>query len=128
MACSHTTAAPPAWHPLQAVALQKAAGSLIAVGKPLNFNVPRVGLRGFRPVIDTAPGAARDPAVCIAALRAGAALGGASWPSIYSIPYFVPPPAGPTVANNFRQVVPSPRAHQGSVLRQCRGIRLLGYC
>ena len=45
-----------------AVTLQRAAESLIVAGKPLNFNVPRVGLRGFEPVIGTGKGVGRDTA------------------------------------------------------------------
>ena len=86
-----------------AVTLQQAAESLIAVGKPLNFNVRRVGLRGFQPVIGAGKGGGRDTAVCISALRAGAALGATNWPAVYTIASFAPPATGPTVANDFRQ-------------------------
>ena len=85
-----------------AVTLQQAAESLIAAGKPLNFNVPKVGLRGYQPVIDTGSAKGRDTQVCIAALRAGAALG--NIPALYTISYFASPAAGGrTVANDFRQ-------------------------
>jgi hypothetical protein len=88
-----------------AVTLQQAAESLITVGKPLNFNVKEVGLRGYPSVIDqgsTTKG--RDTQVCIAALRAGAALGATNFPAIYSVAYFAPPAAGgPTLANDFQQ-------------------------
>ena len=87
-----------------AVTLQRAAESLIVAGKPLNFNVPRVGLRGFEPVIGTGKGAGRDASACISALRAGAVLGATNWPTIYTIAYFAPPAAsGATVAHDFRQ-------------------------
>lgn len=86
-----------------AVTLQRAAESLIVAGKPLNFNVPRVGLRGFEPVIGTGKGVGRDTNTCISALRAGAALGATNWPAVYTIAYFAPPKSGPTVAHDFRQ-------------------------
>lgn len=87
-----------------AVTLQRAAQSLIAVGKPLNWNVPRVGLRGFQPVIDQGGKTkGRDTQVCISALRAGAALGATNFPSVYTIEYFAPPATGPTVSNDFKQ-------------------------
>ena len=87
-----------------AVTLQRAAASLIAAGKPLNFNVRDVGLRGFPSVIDQGgQSKGRDTQVCISALRAGALLGATDLPAVYTIPYFAPPATGPTVAHDFRQ-------------------------
>ena len=87
-----------------AVTLQQAAKSLIAAGKPLNFNVKTVGLRGFPSVIDQGGASkGRDTQVCISALRAGAALGATNFPAAYTIKYAAPPATGPTVANDFQQ-------------------------
>jgi hypothetical protein len=82
-----------------AVALQRAAASLIASGKPLNFNVRGVGLRGVTPVIGTAKG--RDTQVCIAALRAGAALGATNAPSVYQLAFT--PNGSSVAAADFQQ-------------------------
>ena len=82
-----------------AVTLQRAAASLIASGKPLNFNVRGVGLRGVTPVIGTAKG--RDTQVCIAALRAGAALGATNAPSVYQLAFT--PNGSSVAAADFQQ-------------------------
>ena len=82
-----------------AVTLQRAAESLIAAGKPLNFNVRGVGLRGVTPVIGTAKG--RDTQVCIAALRAGAALGATDDPSVYQLAFT--PNGSSVMAADFQQ-------------------------
>ena len=85
-----------------AVTLHRAAESPIAAGKPLNFNVRGVGLRGFTPVIGTANG--RDTQVCISALRAGAAHGETHAPSVYQL---ASTPNGSSVmAADFQQHLP----------------------